>query len=355
MANRSRQARQNQAIEEASMWLERLERTLRQGEITRLREWLEVPLHREAIVQRCTLWHGPEVLAVLGKLFPIDDARPRTQPLSTWFNSLLSTAIAVGCATFAIVLIASSTRWLDSETGRAAVLVDEIYRNPVGGLRQIDLPDGSKITLNTATRVVVNYGLHSRDVTLLEGEAGFEVAPDPDRPFHLDAGPRRFETGSGRFNLHRLTSENAELIVAAGEVTALRPRHSTVKTPAQLRNALSYTYGEVTVHALRGATIGPDWQSIWQLEPAELQQRLAWQQGLIVASQQPLEDTLAEIERYTSRKFVLADPTLRSVRITAEFGAGDIDAVLHTLRDQYSIGSHSDPDNRIVLRRLAKD
>lgn len=348
MADRSRQARQKQATEEASMWLERLERTLRQGEITPLREWLEVPLHREAIVQRCMLWHGPEVLAVLGKLVPIDTA-PRSQPLSTWFNSLLSAAIAVGFVAIAIVTIASSTRWLDSETGRAAVLVDEIYRNPVGALRQIDLPDGSRITLNTATRVVVNYGLHSRDVTLLEGEAGFEVVPDPDRPFRLDAGQRRFETDGSHFNLHRLTPENAELIVATGEVTAMRPWRSTVKTPAQLRNALSYTYGEVTVHALQGATIGPDWQSVWQLAPSELQRQLAWQQGLILVAQQPLEDALAEIERYTARKFVLADQALRNVRVSAEFRVSDIDGVLRILRDRYAIGSHSDPDDRIVL------
>lgn len=351
MPDSSRDAGKELATEEASLWLEKLERTLQQGESARLREWLAVPLHRRVIVERCMLWHGPEVLGVLGKLIPIDARLGRAEPFSRRMGTLLGGVLAVGCATLATMVL---VLWMRTLSSNALLLVNEVYDTAVGARQDVRLPDGSTIQLNTATRLAVSYGLRSRDVTLLAGEAGFVVAPDATRLFRLHVGPRSLEIAAGRLALRRRAAEEADVTVAEGEAKILRSQHYAVRTPAQRRNALSYDYGETTLHAGQGAVVGPDWQWVQELQPGEMRSRLAWQQGLIAFASEPLEDALAEIERYTDERFVFADEALRRVRVSAEFRTGDVEDVRRVLREKLAIDSRPEAGGRIVLGALRR-
>ena len=72
----------------------------------------------------------------------------------------------------------------------------------VGEQREMQLPDGSMIALNTDSQLEVTYGENYRDVRLLKGEALFEVTRDPARPFIVDAGIRRVEAVGTAFVVH---------------------------------------------------------------------------------------------------------------------------------------------------------
>ncbi|HKE93743.1 MAG TPA: hypothetical protein VKB34_05515, partial [Povalibacter sp.] len=65
--------------EEASAWLEKIERAISAEEGRALRAWLKPPVHREIIVDRCKRWHGPEILAVLGELIPVEALHERVE------------------------------------------------------------------------------------------------------------------------------------------------------------------------------------------------------------------------------------------------------------------------------------
>ena len=62
----------DRAREEAAQWLAKLERGLRGTEGASLREWAREPANRAAIVDIARSWHGPEVLAILAEIFPIN-------------------------------------------------------------------------------------------------------------------------------------------------------------------------------------------------------------------------------------------------------------------------------------------
>jgi transmembrane sensor len=77
--------------------------------------------------------------------------------------------------------------------------------------------------------------------------------------------------------------------------------------------------------------------------------RLAWQRGMLIFQGETLEVVLSEIDRYTNTDFLLADDSLRSVRIGGYFRAGDIDGLLIALRENFNIDSRRDEKNRIIL------
>ena len=60
---------------------------------------------------------------------------------------------------------------------------DKVYDTGIGEQRVVVLVDGTRMTLNTATSVSVSLTKTRRSVSVLHGEALFEVAKDPDRPF----------------------------------------------------------------------------------------------------------------------------------------------------------------------------
>ena len=107
------------------------------------------------------------------------------------------------------------------------------------------------------------------------------------------------------------------------------------------------------VSAQETAIVEPGYQSVRMLVPGEAEAREAWQRGLIVFDGTPLEDALAEVDRYTTAKFIVADDRIRHVRLGGDFRAGDVDGLLSTLRKNFYIDSRRDAQGRIVLTALA--
>lgn len=267
------------ASQEASFWLERLERVLKPDEGPLLRKWLKEPLHRKAILNSCKLWHGPEILAVLLELIPdVPSVRPslRRRRLMSGF------VFVVFCLVLLSFVVTDGFR---NDSQFNSLRARQIYQTPVGVRRKIDLPDGSTMILNSATRVFINYGPHSRDVKLVRGEASFSVNDDRIRQFLINTGMQQFEAyPSSRFNLHRITMEKVELTVLDGQVRALPsdPDKRSTLTPAQIR--ARPTYVEHTFSPLEGGDFEGGWNLTWKLTAAEVRQRLVWQQDLTAAN-----------------------------------------------------------------------
>lgn len=267
--------RQALAAEQASMWLEALERTLKPEEIAAFRQWLKMSMNREAIVARCKLWHGPEVLAVLSELIPVEKLSTRIE--RNYGNMVLVLFLCVTGLGLTTALIALSERLPGSDARGNPLRAETSYETPADSRKTIELPDGGEIALNTSTRVLLSYRPRFREVTLLRGEASFEVIHDSKRPFRIFVSGRWFEpqTDRARFNLRRVSGDNVELAVLRGQVMAHASGRREPMTPALIRARV--TSGDHTFVASEGGLLGPGWQSARMMEKDELQQAIAWQ------------------------------------------------------------------------------
>ena len=324
---------------------------MRDDEGQELKKWLADTQNRDAILEAAGLWHSRDVQSLLYALTGMSPQRRQSpKPVRTLFFPLIIALISTGALIF-MITGKGPRRPIASETTAPAVTTTP-YSTRIGETRRITLPDGSSVTLNTNTIVRVAYSQRAREVTLERGEATFQVAREATtRPFNVIAGQRTFQAqGPQQFNVRTLT-DNVDLIVIEGKVKILDARPREPKTPARRRDVISY--GEQTISAHEEALVDPGFQSVSPIDASELEARLAWQKGLIVFSDKALEDALAEVERYTSTKFVLADRKLGALRVSGRFRTGNVNAVRLALRQNFLVASRRDTRGRIVLSPLS--
>jgi transmembrane sensor len=313
----------------------------------KLGDWLKDTKNREEILDGAGLWHSSDVNAVLCTMLGVSPQRGRpTQPKRTLTLPLL---VALGStAGLLVILWSGRVPWASAQDSQSRPQApNTIYDTSVGETRQVRLADGTTVTLNTGTRVSVSFSPRARDVNLVRGEATFNVTHDASRPFSVTAGRRRFQALGTRFNLRTLTPDNVELTVTEGQVKVLDAPPHLPDTPARRRDTI--TYGEQTVNAFEEALVEPGFQSVSHIETSEVEARLAWQQGMIVFDDKALQDALAEVERYTYTKFVLADAKLGALRVSGRFHTGNVNAVRQALRQNFLVASRRDTRGRIVL------
>jgi transmembrane sensor len=208
----------------------------------------------------------------------------------------------------------------------------------IGETRAFALDDGSRIVLDTSSRVRVSLTATGRDIELLDGQAHFEVAKDAHRPF-------------------RVRTRSAE-VVAVGtmfDVAAL-PTRTTV----------TLIEGRVNVHAI---SAGPELESgIEGLEPGQqlgiasdgrllgrkivkLESVTAWQRGTIVLDDIPLPEALAALNRYSTTQIIIPDSQLQSRRVSGVFRIGDVETEALALREYFGLTESSRSARSIVLEK----
>jgi transmembrane sensor len=208
-----------------------------------------------------------------------------------------------------------------------------VYSTAVGELQVVPVSDGSQVTLNTNSVVRVAFTRRERRVELTHGEAFFEVAKDPRRPFVVVVGNRRIVAVGTAFSVHR-KDDGMRVVVAEGEVRVELPDKQTTRTRSlRAGAALSASNDDVTVQTRTNA---------------EIEQGLSWRSGILTFRDTRLGDAVAEFNRYNQLKLVIADPELAEIQIGGVFGTTNLDAFVQLLEDGFSIRA-TRGDERITL------
>ena len=260
--------RRNRAREEALAWLARLKRGLRQGEGPQLLSWLRRPSHRKLIAKAALEWHGPEVLAVLSELFPIDP--PSFEPRRGRHPAFIAAAVVAG-----ILVSLEVPTPIDVLLG----IRPHVYTSAVGATKRLDLEDGTRVELNRGTQINVLYAEHIRTVVVARGEALFRVANEPQRTFHVDVGGRWFETTSATFDIRLAPPDSLSITVLKGEVTVF-PLWGRRRADGHYERVVDPIMKHpVLLEPLQMLTIEPDEESGQMLTEKDVRSRLSWQGG----------------------------------------------------------------------------
>ena len=78
-------------------------------------------------------------------------------------------------------------------------------------------------------------------------------------------------------------------------------------------------------------------------------QLLAWQQGLLIFSGEPLEDVVAEISRYTDTKIIIKSEEARALRIGGQFKVADTRAIFSALEKGFGLKADYATNNLVYL------
>lgn len=211
------------------------------------------------------------------------------------------------------------------------------YSTPVGAVTSVPLRDGSSITLNTASEVRVQLTEKERLIDLARGEAFFEVAKDPARPFIVQAADKRVIAVGTKFSVRR-DEDDVRVVVTEGVVRLESNAGSTRVLPAE---------GEMlSAGSVARATAGDTLVQRASLPRAE--ELLSWRSGYLVFDETALADAIAEFNRYNERKIVIRDPRIAAMRLTGKFRSNNFEAFVRLLEESFPIRSQHLPD-QIVL------
>lgn len=206
------------------------------------------------------------------------------------------------------------------------------YATATGDIRTIALPDGSSMTLNTASAAALDFADGRRRVTLLQGEAFFDVHKDPDRPFRVTAQFSAAEVKGTAFAVRTDDDEDRVLLTrGAVEVSRLAdPGDSRLLAPGQMV--------EATASKLSDAVA---------VDPSR---RLAWLDGRIVVSDQPLGEALGELRRYYGGVILIANSQAAATPVNGSFRIADPEAAIRTLAASAGASTTRLPGGLLIIR-----
>jgi len=237
------------------------------------------------------------VLQLPGARLPPPEARARL-PAQTPRPKRVA-AMALGMA--AAVLLAVSLSWYRSTR-------PEPFQTNVGEQRSIVLDDGSRVMLNTASRIEVRLRKDRRIVDLVQGEALFEVAPDKQRPFDVKAGDVVVRAVGTQFDVDRRPARTV-LTVMEGRVAVVTDgsRRTTLPVLSAGDRVIFGTGGPPRVES-----------------DIDLGEATAWTRGELVFRRRPLGEIAEEFNRYNTTRVEIRSPDLQRREVTGRFRTDDV-------------------------------
>lgn len=306
--------------EAAAHWVIRLGGNCSEAERRAFGQWLAAdPEHRAAYDEASALWH--ELDGVVSTLAHGDAARPLPPPAIT--APVMPTPVVranaygwQGIGTLAAAVLLAITLLAGPELN---VWLRADLHTPVGVSLSQRLEDGSRVQLNTASAITLRYSKEARVVELLRGEAAFEVAHDPDRPFIVRT---REGSATALGTVFQVRSDEARervtITVTEGSVR--------VQTP---QTSVDLAAGEQT-----------SYQSDGHISPVQIvddHTANAWRRGYISFINQPLEEVIRELNRYSRGHIALTDRSLRAQPVSGTFETARADAAITALEHNFDL------------------
>jgi transmembrane sensor len=312
------------ADREAADWHVRLgERPLAADTLAAFRTWRQVPTNAEAYRRVEAMWRSAGRLSTDADIQALTREtlrKTRRGTSGSWRRRLLPAA-----AVLAPVIIAAAFALHAWSPTRG------LHTTAVGEQQVLRLEDGTRVTLDTATRLRVRFGASERRLILESGQALFDVAHDPERPFRVAAGSTEVVALGTVFGVRR-TAGGARVTLVRGDV-------AVTDAAAGRGGAWRLEPGQ------RLETSRPDAGAV----PVDAAVETSWSQGRLVFRQTPLREAVAEVNRYLPEKIVLAAEPVAGVPVNGVFAVGDRDAFVAAVSELFNLTVEPDPDGGVRL------
>lgn len=299
---------------EAAAWLARLNAEDRSADTDdALRLWLAAdPAHVAAFERATDLWEMLPGAAALGSGAANDDARAPRRAM-----------LAMVASVFLCVMIAGSWYWNSRPL---------VYETAVGAQQALTLADGTRVSLNTDSRISVDYDDGMRLVRLERGEAMFEVARNKAWPFVVETDRGSVRALGTKFVVRRDGGRMAVTLIE-GKVSVAR---AAAKAPP------------VILRPGQRVTLIPDAGAA--LDTPSVDAVTAWRRGEAVFDDMTLLSAAAELNRYGPKRIVIDDPAVSALRVSGVFATSDAEEFAHAIAALHGLKVEEE-GNMVHLRR----
>lgn len=242
---------------------------------------------------------GRDELETVGTIHTVNRMKNRQNRRS--LNYMIRVAVVVLISVTAGIMFYQSTENISSMPQQEQVQKELITKK--GEQKRIRLSDGTLITLSADSKIRLSpqYHIGTREV-YLEGEAFFNVASIPDRPFKVHVGETTTEVVGTQFNIISYPEdEDVRVIVVEGSV-GLRADKSDKQVLLKPGELGQYT-------ADRHLTV----------QKVNVDAYTGWMDGKLIFKNQPLDKVVTKLERWYGLPFSIEGAEIRERKLTATF------------------------------------
>ncbi len=261
------------------------------------------------------------------------------RPVVHWRRATLF-ALAAAAAAFAFE---PAMHWLNLH-GSAS---DHVVSTTAGELKQLTLPDGSRVTLGAKTEIVVRYGQCKRTILLNSGEALFDVAHDPKCPFTVIAGDGAITAVGTEFSVRR-TLDRVTVQVSEGAVN-VQPRDAlaSVSWP-KVADVASISWPDAKLAQGQEVTYRGS-QSRTPVESEDSRVATEWLDGRREYHHEPLAYLIADINRYVEEPIEM-DPEVGELQFSGLVYESQVKTFLQDLEIIFPVKVSRTADNHIRIQ-----
>jgi transmembrane sensor len=211
-----------------------------------------------------------------------------------------------------------------------------IYATTFGEQRSITLTDGSVIDINSRSKIRVRYSAQERDVDLLEGQALFQVAKNPARPFLVSTATTQVRAVGTEFDVNQKQGGTVVSVVEGRvavqlttdlpQVTAAHQDESGTRQPGSRGNA--------AIFLAAGEQVLVTTKAMHRAAHPNIAIATSWTQRQLEFESASLSEVAEEFNRYNERQLVIEDPTLYDFHISGVFSSSDPGSLVRFLRER---------------------
>lgn len=342
----------------AAEWKARIDAGLSAEEEAQLQEWCEADVrHRIALERFDAVWQRFDRPFQAGAadllLEELQERSARRKRLRR--GAVFGVALTLVLGT--VWLWRAPPRTLERTTAPEVA----VFRVPV---RQV-LEDGSVVELREDAEIATEFTANIRRVTLLRGEAHFQVARNPDRPFQVHARGVLAEAVGTSFTVDLRSRRVVEVLVTSGKVAvsnsgaASDTDSSAAGAPAANRREVALLDKGKSCVVDQSDTSAED-LTIVAIPDQEIDARMAWRAPRVEFTKATLAEAIAVLNRYAKenarpgarpRRFVIEDDSLREVQVSGLFRVDRVDIFVSLLENGFGISAQQDNPEEIRLRR----
>lgn len=317
-------------LSDAGAWLARMNGPLRTPATEEgFRRWLnEHPLHREAFRLLTEDW---EEIGELKRFARVDIGAPRFEHAREVRTPRLRPMLAA-----AAVLVVAVIGLLSYSLQHPSIATG------VGEQRTLTLEDGTKVSLNTSTRIAVQYDKSQRGVRLEAGEAFFEVAKHSNWPFVVTVGGNKVTALGTAFVVRKDAGRRVAITLMEGKVavtgvpdTELSVHGTSSSLPSERQS--TDPSGDRTVTLAPGERLILAEREQPLIDRPALDKVTAWQQGRVAIDNMRLSEAVAEMNRYSTLRLVIERPESERLVLSGVFTAGQSESFARAVAQSYGL------------------
>ncbi|GAA6153937.1 FecR family protein [Pseudoteredinibacter isoporae] len=296
-------------LDQAAYWIVRLRSDrCALSDKQRFSDWLETdPQHAEAFDQVLDTWQASAFASN-----PVERQTKQTTNAFSW--QYLGAAAAT-------VLMAAAVIFWQANPGN---VYENSFSTARGEFAEIELPDGSSIELNTNSKLDVYFDDDSREISLHQGEAYFDINSDNERPLSVDLGDAEVNVIGTEFNIHK-KDDSSHIVVTEGRI---RVSEKTGHEQIAGSKALVSEGQQVNVFKRTGLGL---------VMPKQNSQTVNWRNKTLVFQETKLQQALEELNRYLIEPVDTSDESLRYSLVSGTFSLEEPDTTLAALIETFAI------------------